>query len=43
MTMDQLRERELLSNLSAAIESGRLKDLEMAREALRRFYNKVMK
>ena len=41
MTMDHLREKELLSRLSDAIESGKLKELERAREALRKFYDKV--
>ncbi len=39
--MDQLREKELLSRLSDAIESGKLKELERAREALRKFYDQA--
>lgn len=42
MTMDHLREKELLSRLSTAIESGKRKELERAREALRKFYEQVM-
>lgn len=45
MTMNQLDviiERELLCNLSNAIESGKRNELENAREALRKFYDKVM-
>jgi hypothetical protein len=37
-----IRERELLARLSEAIMSGRPRELEKAREELRKFYHEVL-